>query len=324
MKLFLLLLLGLAAVSCALAGGNPLEKLCDPSDPGFLAQHSAAWSQIAANNDQGWVWHQSTSVVMPVPTDNGVMFVEIQHYTWYHHVVWSDEKCAYIEIQLWPKYAFNPVTYEAVFAGWGIQEIEVGHKNPAYRQTDSIPPLPELAFTEYTVQWNTPYLADSANVMGAITYEAGLGPDTMMHSWHSPLDNSVVFSGFIVNYEQGHYREYTYGFRVQTVPGVPESVVKIMVSIESRAAQAPQEILDALAWYDSVKDLEDPPLTQDPGDLTGQLPPVFIYSPPAEKVAEDSANVSDAIPASTHGLAFPINSLESYNLALAALAGSQE
>jgi len=319
--MFKLTLLLLALVASVFAGGNPLQKLCDPSDPDFQAQHSAAWGQIAVNSDQGWLWHQETVIVAPVPTDNGVMLMEVQRYTWYHHVEWSDEQCGYVNIQVWPKYSYDPVTYQPTFLGWGVQEIAIDHKNPAYRQSDAIPPVPELAFTEYTPTWVSPYLADSVLVMGATSYEAGVGPDSLLHSWHSPVTGKVVFSGKIVNFVPGVYRTYTYAIPIQTVPDVDESIIDVLTSIYSRAAPAPQVITDAINWYNSVKDLEDPPLTQDPADPTGgQLPPVFIYFPPAEKAVEGD----NAIPENTHGAQLPIIDAITYNRAVEFLINSQE
>lgn len=313
MRLFIALLLFAAALFTDVhARGNPFQRICDPGDPEFQAMHSAALGQTPINFEQGWGWIQETAVVMPIPTENGQMLVEVQRSTWYHHVAWSDEACAWIETQAWPKYAIDFDTYTATFFGWGIQQVTLEPKDPAFRLTDGNP-LANRAFSEYTPRWLTPYLSGSALVMNTDIYEAALGPSTIAHSWIGKDDGQPKFFGKIQNHVQGEYRTYTYAFPIEAVPGNAHSRFDILVSIYSRAGAFPQVILDALDWFESVKDLEDPPLVPDPEDPTGgYLPPVFIYQPASQKASE----LSDAVPDNTHGVPFSIVDIDSYNLAL--------
>lgn len=320
MRLIFALLLILAVVGAAYAsGGNPFAKICDPTDPEFIDRHEAYAGQVTINENQGWGWIQETAIVAPVPTENGIILTEVARYTWYHHVKWSDELCAFVETQMWPKYVVDAVTYAATFVGWGIQQVEVGHKAPAFRMTNGNP-LADRALSEYTVRWMTPYLFGSVSVMNTDVYESALGPSTMAHSWIGKDDGQPKFFGKIQNHVYGEYRTYTYAIPIEFVPGNAHSRVDVLVSIYSRAGLYPQEILDAMAWFNSVKDLENPPLTPDPEDYTGALPPVFIYSPPAQKRSE---NGSPAVPANTHGAPFPIVDAESYNRAIEFFAAQE-
>lgn len=315
MKLISALLLLLATFFVgAYAAGNPLSVVCDFAGSEFQDRHQAVISTISKNWDQGWGWTQETALVMPVPTDTGVMLVEVQRYTWYHFVEWSAKLCSFIETQAWPKYIIDPVTYAASFLGWGIQQIRLYELPPAYRQSKSIPPVPERALTEYDIEWMTPYLADSAIAMGADVLNVGLGSTTTNYNMRRASDGKLMIHTALNSYVPHEHRIYTLHVPIEAIPDVPHSTFEVLAHITSTAGPVPQVITDALAWFESVKDLENPPLTPDPQDFTGQLPPVFIYQPAAAKMKDGAYPAG--VPENTHGIAFPILDSASYNRAV--------
>lgn len=311
-KFLTLALIATLSFSLVLAQGPPDYRVnCDITSPEFQDEHSIVVGALAQNSEQGYGWWQDSRTIAPVSLVEGTepIYIEVQRSTWFQHVIWDPVMCMLREIQFYARY--NTATHQ--FLGWAIQETGIENYPPGYMFNFAThPPTMNKTLSQYGPSWLSPYLYDSAVMMGTSPYEAALGPSTMGHSWLDSETQSPRFFGRIQNYIDNQFRMYSYVIPIQAIPGDVNSFFEVHVAIESRVDAFPQVILDALDWYMSVKDLENPPLVTDPHDPYQQMQ-IFMYTPTEAAKRSDARNVR--MPPS-HGHPVKITDYDTYTAAV--------